>query len=284
MFPEAFQYHIADEVNIFVKWINVAWGPFFEANELFLNSVMVNIKTGLLYVPWWLYIIILTLLAWKMTRHVGKTVIPAVLILGIGGLGLWTAAMDTLAVIIVAVVVSLLIGIPLGVAMAVSNKVNAILTPILDAMQTMPSLVWMIPAMMLLGLGKPAAVLATVIYALPPVQRLTNLGIRQVSESVQEAAMAFGATPWQLMKEVRLPLAMPSILAGVNQTTMMALAMVVLCSMIGAGGVGERVLVSLNRCDSGKGLEAGLVIVAMAIIIDRFTQQAAGGLDTTQKK
>lgn len=149
-------------------------------------------------------------------------------------------------------------------------------------MQTMPSFVYLIPAMMLFGLGKVPAVLATLIYSAPPVIRLTNLGIRQVSQEVQEAALAYGATRWQLLKEVRLSLAMPSILAGINQTTMMVLSMVVIASMIGARGVGEEVLLAINRIDVGRGFEAGLAIVALAIVIDRLTQAFARRWETSE--
>ncbi|MDD3513876.1 MAG: ABC transporter permease subunit, partial [Synergistaceae bacterium] len=149
------------------------------------------------------------------------------------------------------------------------------LRPILDGMQTMPSFVYLIPAMMLFGLGRVPAVLATLIYALPPVIRLTALGLNQVPKPVEEAALAYGATRWQLIKEVRLPLAMPSILAGVNQTTMMALAMVVISSMIGARGLGQEVLLSINRIDIGRGFEAGISVVFLAIVIDRLTQNMA---------
>lgn len=193
----------------------------------------------------------------------------------IGLFGLWTVTMKTLAIIIASVAISLLLGIPLGIAMAESNRFNFILTPLLDAMQTMPSFVYLIPALMFFDLGKVPAIVATVIYALPPVIRLTNLGIRQVSATIQEAALAFGATRWQLMREVRLPLAMPSIMAGINQTTMMALAMVIIASMIGAGGVGEKVLIATNHLAVGDGFEAGWAIVVLAILIDRLTQALA---------
>ena len=146
----------------------------------------------------------------------------------------------------------------------------------------MPSFVYLIPAMMLFGLGKVPAVLATLIYSAPPVIRLTNLEIRQVSQEVQEAALAYGATRWQLLKEVRLSLAMPSILAGINQTTMMALSMVVIASMIGARGVGEEVLLAINRIDVGRGFEAGLAIVALAIVIDQLTQAFARRWETSE--
>ncbi len=159
--------------------------------------------------------------------------------------------------------------------MAESNFIAGIVRPLLDLMQTMPSFVYLIPALMFFGLGRVPAVLATIIYSLPPVIRLTNLGLRQVSDDVQEAATSYGATRWQLLKEVRVPLAIPSILAGVNQTTMMALAMVVIASMIGGGGLGYEVLRSINRIDVGAGFEAGISVVILAVIIDRLTQGLA---------
>ena len=159
--------------------------------------------------------------------------------------------------------------------MAESDFVADIVRPLLDLMQTMPSFVYLIPALMFFGLGRVPAVLATIVYSLPPVIRLTNLGLRQVSDDVQEAALSYGATRWQLLKEVRVPLAIPSILAGVNQTTMMALAMVVIASMIGGGGLGYEVLRSINRIDVGAGFEAGISVVILAVIIDRLTQGLA---------
>lgn len=281
MFPESLEYHIAPYIDNFVKWLLHTFGPVFDFFSSSVLTLMINIERGLLFIPWWLWILGIVLLSWRITRDIGKSILPAVLLMTIGIFGLWDIAMETLSIVIVAVLLALTFGIPAGIAMAVSDRVNTIFTPILDAMQTMPSFVYLIPALMFFGLGKVPGVMATVIYAVPPVQRLTNLGIRQVSQTVQEAALAFGATPWQLMKEVRFPLAMPSILAGVNQTTMMALAMVVIASMIGAGGLGERVLVATNRIDVGNGFEAGWAIVVLAIVIDRLSQGAAGKLDNS---
>ena len=272
MFPQQFNYHVAPYVKNFVDWLNLSCGPAFDAFSNSMRTLILNIDAVLLGVPWWVWIILVTLLAWRLTHNVIKTLLPGVLLFTVGMFGLWSIAMQTLSVVIVAVLLSLLLGIPAGIAMGVSDRINTALTPLLDAMQTMPSFVYLIPAMMLFDLGKVPAIVATFIYAVPPVQRLTSLGIRQVSASIQEAAIAFGATPWQLMQEVRFPLALPSILAGVNQTTMMALSMVVICSMVGAGGLGEEVLLAVNRIDVGRGFEAGWAIVVLAIIIDRLSQ------------
>jgi glycine betaine/proline transport system permease protein len=273
VFP--WQFNIAPYIDSFIKWLVVAWGPFFEALSNMVLGMLLQIEGVLKWVPWWGWIIIITIIAWQQTHNLLKTLLPGVLIFTIGIFGLWNVAIETLGIVIVAVLISLIIGIPTGIAMSSSDRFNAFNTPILDAMQTMPSLVYLIPALMLFGLGKVPGVIATVIYALPPVVRLTNLGIRQVSQEVQEAALVFGASTWQMMKEVRFPLAMPTIMAGINQTTMMALSMVVIASMIGAGGLGEEVLKATNRVDVGKGFEAGWAIVVLAIVIDRMSQASA---------
>jgi len=273
VFP--WQFNVAPHIDSFIKWLVVAWGPFFEALSHMVLGMLLQIEGVLKWMPWWGWIIIITIIAWRQTHNLLKTLLPGLLILTIGLFGLWNVAIETLGIIFVAVLISLIIGIPIGVAMSSSDRFNAFNTPLLDAMQTMPSLVYLIPALMLFGLGKVPGVIATVIYALPPVVRLTNLGIRQVSQEVQEAALVFGASPWQMMKEVRFPLAMPTIMAGINQTTMMALSMVVIASMIGAGGLGEEVLKATNRVDVGKGFEAGWAIVVLAIVIDRMSQASA---------
>jgi glycine betaine/proline transport system permease protein len=273
VFP--WQFNVAPYIDNFIKWLVVAWGPFFEALSNMVLGMLLQIEGVLKWVPWWGWIIIITIIAWQQTHNLLKTLLPGLLIFTIGIFGLWNVAIETLGIVIVAVLISLIIGIPTGIAMSSSDRFNAFNTPILDAMQTMPSLVYLIPALMLFGLGKVPGVIATVIYALPPVVRLTNLGIRQVSQEVQEAALVFGASTWQMMKEVRFPLAMPTIMAGINQTTMMALSMVVIASMIGAGGLGEEVLKATNRVDVGKGFEAGWAIVVLAIVIDRMSQASA---------
>lgn len=275
MFPEQLNFHIAPAVDALVKWMLHAWGPAFDVFSEAILMLLVQFEKGLIFVPWWLWIVAVAAASWWLTRRVATTLMLTSLLALVGVFGLWEEAMETLAIVLTATLLAVVIGIPLGIAMSESKRANTFVTPLLDAMQTMPSFVYLIPAMMLFGLGKVPAVFATLIYALPPVVRLTDLGIRQVSVTVKEASIAFGATRWQLMKEVKLPLAMPSILAGVNQTTMMALAMVVIASMIGAGGVGVEVLLSITRIEAGKGFEAGLVIVALAIIIDRLTQNLA---------
>jgi glycine betaine/proline transport system permease protein len=174
--------------------------------------------------------------------------------------------------VLVATGLCVLLGVPLGVLLAYRPTARRLLMPVLDVMQTLPSFVYLIPVLMLFGLGKMPAIFATLIYALPPLVRLTDLGLRQVDPSVREAARCLGANRWQVLRNVELPLALPSIMAGLNQTVMMALSMVVVASMIGARGLGEDVLVGIQTLDVGRGVEAGLAIVALAVIIDRVTQ------------
>jgi glycine betaine/proline transport system permease protein len=198
-----------------------------------------------------------------------------------GALGLWEQSMQTLALMLAAVLLSLLIGIPLGIACAFSDRTNKILRPILDGMQTMPAFVYLIPVVLFFGVARVPAVIATVIYAIPPAIRLTNLGIREVQPSAVEAARAFGSTRTQTLFKVLLPLALPNIMAGVNQTIMMALGMVVIAAMVGAGGLGREVYLSLQRLQVGAAFEAGLAIVIMAIMLDRLSE-ALSRIDLTR--
>jgi glycine betaine/proline transport system permease protein len=186
--------------------------------------------------------------------------------------GFWPQTMVTLALIIAATVISLVLGLPLGIWAARSDRVAAIVRPTLDFMQTMPAFVYLIPAAMLFGLGRVPGVLATVIFAMPPVVRLTSLGIRQVNKEQVEAGITFGCTPTQVLFKVQIPGAMPSIMAGINQTIMMALSMVIIASMVGAGGLGNDVLASIQRLDIGLGFESGLAVVLLAIMLDRITE------------
>ena len=190
----------------------------------------------------------------------------------IEGTGFWPQTMVTLALIISATVISLVLGLPLGIWVAKSDRVAALVRPTLDFMQTMPAFVYLIPAAMLFGLGRVPGVLATVIFAMPPVVRLTSLGIRQVNKEQVEAGVSFGCTAMQVLFKVQIPGALPSIMAGINQTIMMALSMVIIASMVGAGGLGNDVLASIQRLDIGLGFESGLAVVLLAIMLDRITE------------
>lgn len=275
MFPEEFEFHIAEPINRFIDGLIHRYAPAFDAVSERILIFLLSIHRGLEFIPWWGYILLVFLLSLYFTRSVLRSLVLASLPLFIGIFGLWNMAIESLAVIVASVVMALAIGLPLGVLMGEARSVEVALSPVLDAMQTMPSFVYLIPAMMFFGLGRVPAVIATLIYSLPPVIRLTALGIRQVPKTVEEAALAYGATKWQLIREVHLPLAMPSIMAGVNQTTMMALSMVVVSSMIGARGLGQEVLVAINKIDVGRGVEAGVSVVILAIVIDRLTQGLA---------
>jgi glycine betaine/proline transport system permease protein len=280
-FPEFFSFPLGEWINIAVKWLTENLAPFFNAITVAIREPLVFIEHRLWDVPWWVIIIILTGVAWWFA---GRKVAAFTLVglLFIGAMGLWDATMTTLAIIVTAVAVSVIFGIPIGIFAAKSNRFEAIIRPILDGMQTMPSFVYLIPAVFFFGLGKVPAVVATCIYSIPPCIRLTNLGIRQVAPSVIEAGKAFGGTASQLLFKIELPLAMPSIMAGVNQTIMMALAMVVIASMIGASGLGLEVLRGIERLDVGHGFVAGICIVIVAIMIDRVSQALVKTRETGQ--
>ncbi|HEV3427486.1 MAG TPA: choline ABC transporter permease subunit [Paraburkholderia sp.] len=186
--------------------------------------------------------------------------------------GFWDQTVVTLALTLSSTLISLVLGVPLGIWTAKSKLVQTIVRPILDLMQTMPAFVYLIPAAMLFGLGRVPGILSTVIFAMPPAVRLTSLGIRHVNREIVEAGQAFGCTPWQLLYKVQFPNALPSIMQGVNQTIMMALSMVIIASMVGAGGLGNDVLASIQRLDIGLGFESGLSVVLLAIILDRITE------------
>ena len=226
---------------------------------------------------------IVAAIAWHATRRLLPTLVITGLLFLVGAVGLWDKLMQTPRADAGG---DLHLGAdrhPLGILAARSNRLRAVLMPLLDIMQTMPSFVYLIPVLMLFGLGKVPAIFATVIYAAPPLIRLTDLGIRQVDSEVMEAVNAFGANRWQQLFGVQLPLALPSIMAGINQTTMMALSMVVIASMIGARGLGEDVLVGIQTLNVGKGLEAGLAIVILAVVIDRITQAYGRSRHETSK-
>ena len=222
--------------------------------------------------PWPVIIFIVAALAWFGARNWSVVVGSAVAFLAIGYFGMWKDTMETLAIVSMSTFLCIIVGIPLGISMARSNRVQSIITPVLDVMQTIPSFVYLIPVVMLLGIGKVPGLLAVCIYAIPPIVRLTNLGIRLVDREVLEAADAFGASYRQKLFGVQVPLALPNIFAGVNQTIMMALAMVVIAAMIGTQGLGQQVLRAVSNQYLALGFMNGLAIVALAIIFDRISQ------------
>ncbi len=274
-FPRHLRIPLADWVDTFMSWLLDNFAGFFDALGELLLTILVTIEKFFLWVPWWAMIVLAGLAGWKVLGRWWAGAVLAGLLFLIGTFGYWKLAMMTLALTTSAVIISIIIGIPMGILMARSDLFEAVNRPLLDAMQTMPSFVYLIPALMFFGLGKVPALIATLIYAVPPVIRLTNVGIRQVPKETLEAAKAFGANPRQILFDVQLPLAIPSIMVGINQTTMMALAMVVIASMIGARGLGLEVLLAINRIEVGRGFEAGLCIVILAIVIDRITHGLA---------
>ncbi len=270
-FPEIINIPLARVVDAIMDWLLVNLDGFFDAVGFLILQVVLFFEKIFLYVPWFVIVLIVGLAGWKLVGKLRTGILFMVLMLIIGTFGYWELAMRTLSLVIASVFFSLLIGLPTGIHMARSDRAQKILQPLLDGMQTMPSFVYLIPALMFFGMGKVPAMFATIIYAAPPVVRLTNVGIRTVDKEAVEAAKAFGATPNQILFDVQLPLAKPAIMVGINQTTMMALAMVVIGSMIGAKGLGMEVLLAINRIEVGRGFEAGISIVFLAIIIDRIT-------------
>jgi glycine betaine/proline transport system permease protein len=249
-----------------------AWGADIEAFFEPLLYFLVWFEKLLIETPWWLVIAVVCALAWYAGRSWKIVVGVAVAFVLIGYFDMWENTMRTMAIIIVCTIIAVALGVPIGIAMAHSDRTRMLVTPILDVMQTMPAFVYLIPVVMLLGIGKVPGVIAVVVYAIPPVIRLTNLGLRLVDREVLEAADAFGASPWQRLVGVQVPLAMPTIMAGINQTIMMALAMVVIASMIGVKGLGQPVLKSITNQYFTLGLFNGLAIVALAIVFDRVSQ------------
>lgn len=259
-------------IDGFVNQLVIDYADSLERLSQPLLTFLVSVEQLLRNSPWYLVIAALAVFAWFGSRRWTLVVGVTLLMLFIGVIGQWDRGMQTLALMIVALIMCLIVGIPVGVLMSLSERFRKVALPILDVMQTMPSFVYLIPVVMLFGLGKVPALIATIVYAVPPLIRLTDLGIRLVDHSVMEAATAFGATRRQKLLGVQLPLALPNIMAGINQTTMMALSMVVVASMIGARGLGQEVLAGINRLEVGRGLLAGLAIVALAILFDRVTQ------------
>jgi glycine betaine/proline transport system substrate-binding protein len=273
-------------VTVHPEAIDKAVRSFASSSEKGLSRIqnglggLVNLFFSLLtHLPWFVVLFLIFLAAWK-TRNIRSGILYAALVSCIGLLGLWNDMLVTFSIVLASVLLALLLGLPIGILLSYSEKANKIARPILDTMQTMPVFVYLIPALLLFGMGNASAVIATVIYAIVPVIRLTSLGLRQVDGEVVEAAVSFGSTKWQVLWKVQIPQALPTILSGVNQTLMMAMSMVVTCSMIGARGLGMEVLNAVNRIEIGRGIIAGSCVVILAVVLDRITQ---GGLGKKEK-
>ena len=257
-----------------IEWLTKKGAGFFDALNVGVESFIDSFQLALYTIPFYIFIPLTALLAWWKTGK-GMGVFTLLGLLLIWGMGFWEETMQTLALVLSSTCMALLIGIPLGIWSGKSGRCSRILRPVLDCMQTMPAFVYLIPAVLFFGLGTVPGAFATIIFAMPPVVRLTGLGIRQVPKNVIEAARSFGATPRQLLFKVQLPLALPTILTGINQTIMMALCMVVVSAMISAGGLGEVVLKGITQMKIGLGFEGGIAVVILAIILDRITQGIA---------
>ncbi|GAB7549514.1 proline/glycine betaine ABC transporter permease [Cupriavidus sp. 8B] len=269
---------IENAINVFFNDLVQRYGDYFQGFSAFvLRWVLVPIETGLKGTPAIVILGIVGWLAWVGSKKLTTSAILVALLYLIGSFGLWDKLLQTLAIMLVSTTLAVVLGLPMGILMSRSAWLRSGVSPVLDMMQTLPTFVYMIPVLMLFGLGKVPAIIATVIYALPPLVRLTDLGIRQVPEDIVEAGKSFGCTQTQLLLKVQLPLARPSIMAGINQSVMMALGMIVIASMIGARGLGEDVLAGINNLDIGRGLQAGMAIVILAIVIDRISQAFGKG-------
>lgn len=271
-FPSSVKINIKDAIDNLVDYMVINWEPFFDGLTNILRGLLNGIGAVVNIIPWWFLIAAVFFITWKTSRKIVNAFLYSALLFSIGAMGLWSYMNQTLTIIIASVMISILIGFPTGILVSSNSRFYSAVRPVLDTMQTMPSFVYLIPAVMLLGLGNVPAVIATTIYAVPPMIRLTSHGIQQVDKEVVEAAKSFGSTKWQSLVKVQIPQALPTIMTGVNQTIMMAIAMVVTCSMIGASGLGKEVLISINRLETGRGFSAGISIVIIAIIIDRLTQ------------
>ena len=254
--------NIGQYIESAINWMMVHFSTFFDAVNSGIGSFIIGFQHVLFGIPFYITILALAVAAWMKA--------------GRGTAIFREATMQTLALVLSSTCLALVVGVPLGIWTANSPRADKILRPVLDLMQTMPAFVYLIPAVLFFGLGAVPGVFATIIFAMPPVVRLTGLGIRQVPKNVVEASRSFGATRWQLLYKVQLPLALPTILTGVNQTIMMSLSMVVIAAMIAAGGLGEIVLKGITQMKIGLGFEGGIAVVILAIILDRITQGMAG--------
>lgn len=267
---------IGDFIERGVEWLRSHAEPAFHWVSLVIGWMTRSLDQALQAVPMWLLTLCLALLAlWRVGWRFSVFVLVAFAI--VAGMDLWAPTVSTLALVLSASIFSLLLGLPLGVLGAKSDAAHRAMRPVLDLMQTMPAFVYLIPAAMFFGLGKVPGTIATIIFAMPPAVRLTDLGIRQVRTDIIEAGRAFGCTETQLLFKVQIPNALPSIMAGVNQNIMLGLSMVVIASMIGAGGLGNEVLRGIQRMDIGLGFEGGIGVVLVAIVLDRITQSFGDG-------
>ena len=259
---------IADAV---INWLLMNAGGFFDAIAHIAGVAVFSVQDFWLMVPPIIVILITAAIGWYRTKNISVAIFAIVGLYIVYNMGLWEPLMQTVTLITLSVTISVAIGVPVGIIASRSNFAWNIIKPILDLMQTMHPFVYLIPVVFLFGLGMVPGLLTTIVFATPPSIRLTNLGIRQVEDQYVEAGEAFGSTTMQLLRRVEIPLAMPSILQGVNQSIMLSLSMVIIASMIAAGGLGDEIMIAIQRLNIGRGIEAGLAVVVLAIILDRIS-------------
>jgi len=260
-------------INYAVEYASAQWGPFFDGITGAIRSMLNQIENVLLNMPWPALVALVSLLCWRVGRT--KLLLTALVIMAyLGFFGYWQKSISTMSLVVASVLICVLFGVPLGILCAKYQRLSRIANPVMDMMQTMPSFVYLLPAIAFFSIGKPPAILATVVFGMPPVIKLTALGISQIPLSVKEAMLAFGASPLQLLIKAELPMAAPSIMAGINQSIMMSLSMVVVGALIGAGGLGYDVLSALQEMNNGAGILAGVAIVMCAMLLDRTVQGA----------
>ena len=268
-------------VETVVDWMVVQLAPVFDFLTWITGTFVEGLDNLLAAIPVWLFILLIAAIALVISRWT-ISLFSAIGFYLIYNMGYWDAMLDTLALVMTSVLISVVFGIPLGIWMSQSNRIQAIFKPVLDFMQTMPAFVYLIPSILFFGIGLVPGIISSVIFSMPPAIRLTNLGIRQVPADLLEAANAFGSTRWQKLFKVQLPLALPSIMTGINQCIMLALSMVVTASLVGAPGLGADVYRAVTQIKIGVGFEAGLAIVILAIILDRISHQI--GMKNTERR
>lgn len=275
-FPASLEIDLAEPINHWADWFTERFRAVFHPVSQTIRSTLKEVDRFVLGVPWLVVLMAIFMLTWRYAG-LGLAFYALFSFLFMGGIGLWDESLVTLNIMALSVVLTVALGIPIGICAALSDSLERILRPVLDAMQTLPIFVYLIPVMMLFGLGSTPAVFATIIYAIPPIIRLTNLGIRQVSTEAVEAARSCGSTRGQLLFKIQIPLAKPAIMMGVNQTVMMALSMVIFVALIGGTGLGKEIWYSMRRLQIGRSVEAGTAVVLMAIFLDRLSLAIAAG-------